>query len=506
MDKRFLTYTIFIFLFLILYQALFMKPKPKKPVSKTQSTQVDTTKAGKSLEKTVTKAVKTVKVTAPIVVESPTFIAKFSRKGGLLVSYTLKKYKDAFGKPVELIPEGYGMFDFETDSIKGINLDFEAAKDTFVINGPFELKLVSRVSDNLQIEKVFKFDPKIYMIDYNLKIKGYKGEILYRFDSGLKGTEKNHSDDVRHFKFIYYKDKLHKVGLKKLRKYEFKAIADDFTWFGIRTKYFTFDVIHKGKLHRVYARAEKDRISFDALSKDGPHPLKVYFGPIDYFLLKDVGYDLASIYEFGPPVINIFSKIILYALRYIHRFIPNYGWAIVIFSILMKILFFPFTRYSLKSMRKMQELQPKMKQLQKIYKDDPQRLNKEMMELYRQYKVNPFSGCLVLVLQFPIFWALYQVLKTTIDLRGAHWILWIKDLSSADPYFILPILMGLASLGQALTQPAQDKNARMMALFMPIFITVLFLKFPSGIVLYWFVYNLLSIIEQYVIKKEYSGG
>ncbi len=497
MDRRFLTYTILIFLFLILYQALFMKPQPKKKIIKEKAVQTDTVQV---------KEAKTIEVKNPVVVKSPTFEAQFSRKGGLLVSYTLSKYHDQEGNPVELIPEGYGMFDFETDSLKGLDLEFHAEKDTFVISDTFTLVLKARVNDSLTVLKEFRFNPDIYMIDYNLKIDGYDGKVLYRFDSGLKGTEKNKSEDVKNFKFIYYKDKLHKISLGKLRKSQFRAIAEDFTWFGIRTKFFTFDVIHNGALYRVYAEAEKDRISFAALSKDGPHPLKIYFGPIDYFLLKDVGYDLASIYEFGPPVINIFSKIILYSFRFLHKYIPNYGWVIVIFSLLMKIVFWPFTRYSLRSMRKMQELQPKMKQLQKLYKNDPQRLNKEMMELYRQYKVNPFSGCLVLILQLPIFWALYQVLRSTIDLRGAHFILWIKDLSSPDPYYILPILMGVASLGQALTQPAQDKNARMMALFMPIFITIIFLKFPSGIVLYWFVYNLVTILEQYMIKKSTAEG
>ncbi len=499
MDKRFLTYTILIFLFLILYQALFMKPQTKNKIVKTTSTQTDTTQVE-------VKKAATIEVKNPIVVKAPTFEAKFSRKGGLLVSYTLNKFHDAYGKPVELIPEGYGMFDFEAGDIKGINLNFTADKDTFVINGNENIVLKAKLNDSLSVTKTFKFDPNIYMIDYTLAISGYEGKVLYRFDSGLRGTEKNVSEDLKNFKFIYYKDKLHKISLGKLRKSEFRAIADDFTWFGIRTRFFTFDVIHNGKFHQVVAKAHKNRISFVALSKDGPHPLKIYFGPIDYFLLKNVGYDLASIYEFGPPIINIFSKIILYSFRFLHRYIPNYGWVIVIFSLLMKVVFWPFTRYSLKSMRKMQELQPRMKQLQKLYKNDPQRLNKEMMELYRQYKVNPFSGCLILILQLPIFWALYQVLRTTIDLRGAPFIFWIKDLSSPDPYYILPILMGLASLGQALTQPAQDKNARMMALFMPIFITVIFLKFPSGIVLYWFIYNIVSVIEQYMIKKSVAEG
>lgn len=497
MDRRFLTYTILIFLFLILYQALFMKPQPKKKLIKEKAIQTDTVKV---------KSAKTVEVKNPVVVKSPYFEAHFSKKGGLLVSYTLKRYHDQEGNPVELIPEGYGMFDFETDSLKGSELEFQANRDTFVISDTFTLVLKAVVNDSFTVFKEFRFNPSIYMLDYHLRIDGYRGKVLYRFDAGLKGTEKNKKEDIKNFKFIYYKDRLHRINLGKLKKSQFRAIAEDFAWFGIRTKFFTFDVIPGGNIYRVYAEAEGERISFAALSKDGPHPLKVYFGPIDYFLLKDIGYDLASIYEFGPPVINIFSKIILYSFRFLHRYIPNYGWVIVLFSLLMKIVFWPFTRYSLRSMRKMQELQPKMKQLQKLYKNDPQRLNKEMMELYRQYKVNPFSGCLVLILQLPIFWALYQVLRSTIDLRGARFILWIKDLSSPDPYYILPILMGVASLGQALTQPAQDKNARMMALFMPIFITIIFLKFPSGIVLYWFVYNLVTILEQYMIKKSTAEG
>ena len=153
-------------------------------------------------------------------------------------------------------------------------------------------------------------------------------------------------------------------------------------------------------------------------------------------------------------------------------------------------------------MKRMQELKPKIDALQKIYKNDPQKLQKEMMELYKKYKVNPFSGCLTLLVQLPIFWALYQILRTTIDLRGAPFIFWIKDLSAKDPYYILPILMGLTSILLSRVQgTAKDPQSKMFAYFMPIFLTLIFLSFPSGIVLYWLTFNVLGVLEMLLIKR-----
>ncbi|MEO0185646.1 MAG: membrane protein insertase YidC, partial [candidate division WOR-3 bacterium] len=153
------------------------------------------------------------------------------------------------------------------------------------------------------------------------------------------------------------------------------------------------------------------------------------------------------------------------------------------------------------SQQKMQMVQPELKKLQDKYKNDPQALNREMMHLYKTYKVNPFSGCLPLLIQFPIFIALYQVLSTSFEFRGAPFILWITDLSIKDPYYVLPISMGVLMLLQSLMTTV-DPRQRMMVIMMPVVMIFVFLNFPSGLQLYWFTYNILSIIEQFMIKKK----
>ncbi|MFB0509656.1 MAG: YidC/Oxa1 family membrane protein insertase, partial [bacterium] len=160
----------------------------------------------------------------------------------------------------------------------------------------------------------------------------------------------------------------------------------------------------------------------------------------------------------------------------------------------------PLTHRSTKQMQQMQLLQPKLEELKKKYKNDSQALNRETMQLYKLYKINPLSGCLPLIIQLPIFWALYSVLRSTIDLRRASFVFWLKDLSMKDPFYILPILMGVSFLAQNLLTSA-DKRNKVLQIFMPIFLTVIFLNFPSGLQLYWFIYNILSIVESIIARK-----
>jgi YidC/Oxa1 family membrane protein insertase len=238
------------------------------------------------------------------------------------------------------------------------------------------------------------------------------------------------------------------------------------------------------------------------------HRWTVYVGPMDYFTLKDLGIGLERTVNLGRWVLRWIGKVILYAFVNIHKVLPNYGLVIIVFSILVKTLFYPLTRKSIASIRKMQELQPEIKKLQKKYKDDPAKLQKATMELYRQYNVNPASGCLPLLLQMPVFIAMFDVVRNTIVLRGARF-LWIKDLSAPDAilrlpreiYFIgdkvnlLPIIMAVAMFIQQ-KKSMRDPKQAMMVYIMPLFLFFLFYKFSSGLVLYWTMFNLLQLIQE----------
>jgi YidC/Oxa1 family membrane protein insertase len=189
-------------------------------------------------------------------------------------------------------------------------------------------------------------------------------------------------------------------------------------------------------------------------------------------------------------------------LKYINKGTHNFGLAIIVLTIVIKILFFPLTHTSYKSMKDMQKVQPLMLKLKKKYKDDKEKLNKEIMALYRSHKVNPLGGCLPMILQIPVFFALYKALLGSIELRHAPFIFWINDLSAKDPYYITPIIMGASMfIQQKMTPTVGDPTQAKIMLLMPIVFTIMFLNFPSGLVIYWLVNNVLSIGQQFYINK-----
>lgn len=193
-------------------------------------------------------------------------------------------------------------------------------------------------------------------------------------------------------------------------------------------------------------------------------------------------------------------------MNQIHSLVGNWGLAIILVTCLIKLIFYPLSAKSYRSMAKMRMLQPRVKRLQETYKDDRQALGKKMMEMYKEEKVNPLSGCLPMLIQIPIFISLYWVLLESVELRQAPFIFWIHDLSMKDPYFVLPILMGISMfLQQKLSPaPADPMQAKIM-MFLPVIFTFLFASFPSGLVLYWLTNNVISILQQWIITRHYQA-
>ncbi len=240
---------------------------------------------------------------------------------------------------------------------------------------------------------------------------------------------------------------------------------------------------------------------------------KLYLGPKKTEELEKEYPLLSKALYFG--FFDLVAKPLLWLLKVLYGFTHNYGWAIVIVTIIIRILFYPLNHLSFKSMKKMQELQPVMQRLREKYKDDPQSLQKEIMNLYRTHKINPFSGCLPILIQIPVFFAFYKVLLMAIELRHAPFILWIDDLASPERLYLgsfeipwlggiplLTLLMGATMvIQQKLTPSTMDPVQEKIMLILPIFFTLLFVTFPSGLVLYWFVNNLLSIGQQILTLK-----
>jgi len=230
-------------------------------------------------------------------------------------------------------------------------------------------------------------------------------------------------------------------------------------------------------------------------------PYRIYLGPKEIRPLKELGVGAEKLVDFG--FFSIVAKPILWFLNLTNTVTRNYGIDIIIVSILIKIIFLPLTQISMKSMKEMQKVQPEMTRLRETYKNDKARLQQEIMLLYKRRKINPMSGCLPMLIQIPVFIALYNALQNAIEMRHAPFFWWIKDLSAKDPIYITPLIMGATMvLQQKMTPSSADPTQAKMFMLMPIMFTFLFLSFPSGLVLYWLVNNVLSIAHQYYMNKK----
>lgn len=240
---------------------------------------------------------------------------------------------------------------------------------------------------------------------------------------------------------------------------------------------------------------------FKARQDDKAETVNFFVGPKEHVLLSKYTNGVYSLIDYGW--FDVIAKPLYQLLSWFHDYVGNWGWAIIMLTILMKLIFFPLTQKSFRSMQKLQKVQPHMKRIQEAYKNDKEKLNQEMFRLYKEHKVNPLGGCLPMIIQIPIFFALYKVLLESIELKGAGWILWIKDLAQHDPYYVTPVIMGATMvIQQMMTPKTGDPLQRKMMMAMPVVFTFMFLTFPSGLVIYWLVNNTLTIIQQWLIYRE----
>jgi YidC/Oxa1 family membrane protein insertase len=232
---------------------------------------------------------------------------------------------------------------------------------------------------------------------------------------------------------------------------------------------------------------------------------RLFAGPEEERALEGIAPGLELVKDYG--YVTIIAKPLFWLLEKIHGVVGNWGWAIVLLTVLIKAVFFPLSAASYKSMARMKEMTPRMQALRERFKSDPQKMNAALMELYKTEKVNPFGGCLPIVIQIPVFISLYWVLLSSVEMRGAPWILWIHDLSQQDPFFILPVLMAVSMFLQTRLNPTPpDPVQAKMMMFMPIAFSFMFFFFPAGLVLYYVVNNVLSIAQQYYITRMMGAG
>ncbi|MCD6375706.1 MAG: membrane protein insertase YidC [Caldisericaceae bacterium] len=354
------------------------------------------------------------------------------------------------------------------------------------------------------------------------------------WENGLPLTEPNQRDDNGYYQaYVYMAEELENYKIKEAGEQKPLNLTGSSDWLAVRTKYFLVSIINENReanvINGVFIGGEGQKLgelvhgkydlAFNARynAKSG-NVYRYYLGPLDYNILKEYHRDLDILvlnngwYE---RTFRFFSLLILPILEFLHKFIPNYGLVIIVFSILIKLLLYPLTKKSYQSMREMQRIQPLMTELRAKYKDDPQRLNKEMMKLYKEHGVNPMGGCLPMLLQMPLLFALFIVFRSTIQLRGAPFIPgWINDLSRSEglwhlpislPFYgnefnILPILMAITMIFQS-KMTTQDPKQKAMIYIMPIFMLLIFNTLPSGLNLYYTMFNLLTIIQQIFINR-----
>jgi YidC/Oxa1 family membrane protein insertase len=416
----------------------------------------------------------------------------FSSYGGTIRSVWLKDYR------VELVPDG--------SRIAGLGLldgkDYAdlSDRDLSVCRMGDTLQYTGRVGD-LNVTRTYRLDED-YLLSTDVELSGPNSGYLLLFPSGMALTEPNRGEDLGHMSLLTGNRQLGRYGSKQVRNGLF--LGKGFNWIGERTMYFLTAVCPQPTVldTAIAALLPDSRIGWMTGVKGArtADSYRLYFGPLEYSALSKCR--LQAAFDFGRLLVIDLKWIglpILKLLQFLHSFLKNFGMAIIVFALVIKAIFFPLSRLQYRQMRNMALLQPKLAELKKRYKNDTEGLNRETMQLYRLYKVNPLSGCLPLLIQMPIFFALYQVLRFSVDLRQAQFIFWIKDLSVKDPYYVLPVLMGVFSILQSLLTSAGQQNKALMFM-MPIFMTVIFLNFPSGLQLYWLIFNILSIIESLIAQ------
>ena len=471
-----------------------------------------------------------------VTIDTDMYTATLSEDGGTIQSFVLKKHKETHAK------DSPGMQLVKTDASQGFPLQFSwgsavnpqvlftSDKQSVTLTSDKntgELRMVGQAANGLEIERIYGFNNENYLIDLSIKVKNTAGSLL-------QGTPQLQLVNARFEgvaspanKFLFGGPAAYVNGeLKELKADDFKegpkTIQGSIDWAGFEGNYFLCGMIPLDGAGVSFSASGTESLarteligSVDTLQPGAEKEYKyhVYYGPKKLEMLKSLGFNLDRAVNFGW--FDVIAKPTLWLLNFLHDFFGNYGVAIIMVTVLFKAAFWPISQKGMKSMKNMQKLQPKMVKIKEKYKSDPTRMNQEVMSLYKTYKVNPLGGCLPMVLQIPVFFALYKVLLQSIELRHAPFMLWITDLSSPDrlwigfdiPYLgglpVLTLLMGASMFFQQKLSPttADPTQAKIMQ-FLPVIFTFMFLNFASGLVLYWFINNLLSILQQVLINRE----
>ncbi len=472
-----------------------------------------------------------------ITVNTPLYRMVVSEKGGAVVSQVLKAYREKLAKdsPLkELInQETVGgtvlteLSGIGTQGLEGAVFSADLDSDHLEVGEEtVKLRMQHQTASGLVIDKTYAFDPNSYLVGLTVTVYN-AGQHTYQGSLAL-GLQNTPDEDAARLGFEgpsgLVDNNLQRVKIKKIE--EQNQLNGEIRWVAIEGRYFMSSIIPKTPLKGQMAlslinKTVKNQLVIDtpamAPQQSQTFDYYLFMGPKSLSLLKTYGLDVDRAINFGW--FDFLAKPCLWFMNFIYGFIPNYGIAIIILTLVTRAVFWPLAKMSYKSMGEMRKVQPLMQEIREKYKDDKARMNQETMNLYRTYKINPMGGCLPMLIQLPVFFALYRMLYSAIELRHAPFFGWITDLSAPDRLFnfgfsipfmeppygipVLTLVMGASMLlQQKMTPTPGDPAQAKMMMLMPVIFTFIFINFSSGLVLYWLVSNLFSIAQQYYTQKK----
>ena len=404
--------------------------------------------------------------------------------------------------------------------------------DVGVFTSPKKIDYYKTIN-NKRITKSLTFYPNKYVVDIEIDLSGANDLIsqnsasLY-WPNGLPLTEPNKQDELTYYSAVIYQgDEKYAPKTKDVGQQKVERMLYPTDWAGVRTKYFftAFIPTERAPGAEVLAIENGEEKSYSVgllFNTLSPFQTVLYFGPLEYSRIKNLGNNVDQIMNFGWAFIRPISKGVHWVLLFLYGFIPNYGYVLLLFSVLIKILVYPLTSKSLNSTRKMQAIQPLLNELREKHKNDQRKFAQAQMDLFKEHGVNPLSGCVPVLLQMPLLFALFTVFRSSIELRGAPFMLWIQDLSRPDIVFdlgfniplygsgvaILPLLMGITMFVQMKSAPTGQGpgQQKFMLYFMNGFFILIFNQFPSGLVLYYTLFNVLTIAQQKYLSSQQANA
>jgi len=463
-------------------------------------------------------------------VESELYRFEFSTRGARLTGATLKQFRDFNpgnqGGPAQIISEDsnwleYGLV-FDGDTVSLADWNFEPSRTQIEVSAEgTRLDWVAQ-RGRLRVELSYTFTPEDYLVDVEGRILGVERSalVVVRLGPRLAMVDADSVWDFRSYAVVTKDGGAERLNFRSLDPGEQRALEGPFEWVAIKSKYFLGVLLtvaegqprFGGALVAGGPRQGKHAVRADVVTSlpapNGEFGFSGYFGPQEYRRLAAIGHDLQNVNPYGwifRPIIMPFANFIVRILLWMHETLNiGYGWVLILFGFLVRVVLWPLNHKAMRSSMAMQAVQPEVKAIQERFKQDPQRMQQEVMKVYKEHGVNPLGGCLPMLIPMPVLFALFFVFRETIEFRGVPF-LWLPDLSRPDPLYIIPILMGLSmfavmKLGQMGAPP--NPQAKMMMYVMPGFLTFIFLKLSSGLNLYYAVSNILSIPQQYIIAKQ----